>query len=105
MSMHSSGRSMFFASIRRVEKGTLAAPDTVSLVRAPSQVASSPRGSRHTAVWRCTASRSMRRYGAPQDRRMQHALGVLVVDIGAAPAQQPQVLEALDGSSDRLHLR
>jgi hypothetical protein len=41
---------------------------------------------------------------AAQDRRVQHAFDVLVVDIRAAPAQQAQVLEALDGFSDGLHL-
>ena len=45
------------------------------------------------------------RHRAAQDRGVQHALGVLVVDIGAAPAQQAQILEALDGFADRLHLR
>ena len=45
------------------------------------------------------------RHRAAQDRGVQHALGMLVVDIGAASAQQAQILEALDGLSDRFHLR
>jgi len=37
-----------------------------------------------------------------QDRGVQHALDVLVVDIGALAAQQAQILEALDGFADHL---
>ncbi len=100
MSMQSSGRSMFFASMRRVANGTLAAPATVSLVFAPSQCASRPRGSMHTAVWRCT-----RKALATHVRRLDRpgvALGGRVLDGELALLASRGGRERLDLEIDRL---
>ena len=53
-----------------------------------------------SAARRIDAADAAVRDGAAQDRRIQHAVALEIVDILAAAAQKPQILDPLDRAAD-----